>query len=1099
MHRTRGLPTGILPACVHNNVITAPPKRVSKASSHNSIPTTTELKNINIFPHHEDKSTTQQTTFTMASNAGDSLPPYTPIDSSTPPTPSGSFDEPPAYGTLDIQEPALDTSAAVTPDGRVNININQKTSRISALLSSATTQRVSAPTAVPVAVPPSLTNIPPLNIVIQLIGSRGDIQPFLALAAVLHTQHHHRVRVATHPVFKSFVEDVPGLEFFSLGGDPGELMAFMVKNPGLMPGAETLRSGEVSKRRRGMAEMLEGAWRSCIEDGFIADAIIANPPSFAHVHCAEKLGVPLHLMFTMPWSATASFPHPLANIQSTNAEESVTNYLSYALVDMMTWQGLGDLVNRFREKTLGLEGVSTMWAPGMIARLKVPHTYAWSPALIPKPKDWPQELSIAGFFFLSLADNYTPPDDLSRFLAAGPPPVYIGFGSIVIDDPDALTNTILEAVKTSGCRALLSKGWGGIGVGDLPESIFLIDNCPHDWLFSQCAAVVHHGGAGTTAAAIRAGKPSIIVPFFGDQPFWGAMVHRAGAGPEPIHNKSLNATNLAAGITTALTEEVQRKAGELGEQIRHEPGARTGATAFHDSLTISRCDLLPSRIAVWRAPNGTKLSALAAALLASRNIITYPQLKLHRHTEWPTDTGPIDPISGGASALVGTMGSIMLAAGDFPKELFRAMSNKPGGPDTGTGMETTIAHGPNAVGSIAQIVGAGIKSPMDFTLSLARGFRNAPKLYGDTTVRPAPTITGYQSGLRASARELGLGVYDGISGLVTQPYQGAKEGGGAGLIKGAGRGIGGLVLKSGAAIWGVPGYAMQGMHREFLKHGAKDWSVQIIETRMAQGEREAHLVDDGTVEEVKRAWMTKEYSGGKEKRRFFAERKQKSSSVYGKEKAEAGKSQASTEDLRDYRDYQDPVLPSQPASSTDDEFERAVHESVRTTSTGNDEDDREVEEAIRASLAELQLHGQRSQTTAQDDEDEQLRLAITQSQQHKYPDPPYQPEDDADLQRAMQESQQHADPEDEDLRLALERSTLDQNAHDDDAELQRALRESQSAGKQPARDEEGEDEELQRAMRESLQLSERGGWDAYEGSGSGSGSGSRSGEKWRDV
>lgn len=132
---------------------------------------------------------------------------------------------------------------------------------------------------------------------IQLIGSRGDIQPFLALATSL-LPYGHRIRIATHPVFESFVTDIQGLEFFSLGGDPNELMAFMVKNPGLVPGVESLKNGEVSRRRRGMMEVLEGAWRSCVEDGFVADAIIANPPSFAHVHCAEKLGVPLHLMFT---------------------------------------------------------------------------------------------------------------------------------------------------------------------------------------------------------------------------------------------------------------------------------------------------------------------------------------------------------------------------------------------------------------------------------------------------------------------------------------------------------------------------------------------------------------------------------------------------------------------------------------------------------------------------------------------------------------------------------------------------------------------------------------------------------------------------------
>ena len=170
---------------------------------------------------------------------------------------------------------------------------------------------------------------PPMNVVIHVVGSRGDVQPFVALGIVLKKTYGHRVRLATHPTFRGFVEE-NGLEFFSIGGDPAELMAFMVKNPGLMPGIESLRAGDVGKRRKGMYEIVQGCWRSCIEIGdgtgmrvsddnldgrfsldsgvsvdggssvmpFIADAIIANPPSFAHVHCAEKLGIPLHLMFT---------------------------------------------------------------------------------------------------------------------------------------------------------------------------------------------------------------------------------------------------------------------------------------------------------------------------------------------------------------------------------------------------------------------------------------------------------------------------------------------------------------------------------------------------------------------------------------------------------------------------------------------------------------------------------------------------------------------------------------------------------------------------------------------------------------------------------
>lgn len=188
---------------------------------------------------------------------------------------------------------------------------------------------------------------PRLNIVIQVVGSRGDVQPFVALGVALQ-KHGHRVRLATHDVFADFVRTT-GLEFHPVGGDPAELMAYMVKNPGLMPSMASVRAGDIGAKRRMVARMLDGFWDACVVpdtitgDPFVADAIIANPPSFAHVHCAQALGVPLHLMFTMPWTGTRAFPHPLANIQRAGDHGAVdwetVNYISYDVVEFLTWQG----------------------------------------------------------------------------------------------------------------------------------------------------------------------------------------------------------------------------------------------------------------------------------------------------------------------------------------------------------------------------------------------------------------------------------------------------------------------------------------------------------------------------------------------------------------------------------------------------------------------------------------------------------------------------------------------------------------------------------------------------------------------------------------
>jgi len=160
--------------------------------------------------------------------------------------------------------------------------------------------------------------------------------------------------------------------------------------------------------------------------------------------------------------------------------------MSYPLVEMLTWQGLGDLVNKFREQSLGLDPVSTIWAPSQLYRLHVPFTYCWSPSLVPKPADWGKEIDIAGYVFLDLASSFKPPDDLSKFLEAGEPPIYIGFGSIVIDDPDKFTKLIFEAVDKAGVRAVVNKGWGGIGAGKTPKNVFMLENTPHDWLFPKC-------------------------------------------------------------------------------------------------------------------------------------------------------------------------------------------------------------------------------------------------------------------------------------------------------------------------------------------------------------------------------------------------------------------------------------------------------------------------------------------------------------------------------------------------------------------------------------------------------------------------------------
>lgn len=1042
----------------------------------------------------------------------------------------------PAYSEMhdqfSLHQTGFEAGAAVTDDGRVNININQTSRHLADFIAPALRNQLregavteSESTLPPAYIPPSLggqpgqTPPPRLNVVIQIVGSRGDVQPFVALGQVLKNTYGHRVRVATHTTFQKFVEE-NGLEFFNIGGDPAELMAFMVKNPGLMPGIDALKSGEITKRRKGIEEIVLGCWRSCIETGdgtgpaprfdrrskdnepdqnpdapvsnsghkpFVADAIIANPPSFAHIHVAEKLGVPLHLMFTMPWSPTRAFPQPLANIQSSNTDPVTTNYVSYALVEMMTWQGLGDVINRFRTKVLDLEPLSLLWAPAVLTRLRIPYTYCWSPALIPKPNDWGQHIDIAGFYFLNLASSYTPDLELAAFLEAGPPPIYIGFGSIVVDDPNGLTRMIFDAVAETGVRALVSKGWGGLGADSvgIPDGVFMLGNVPHDWLFQHVSAVCHHGGAGTTAAGINAGKPTIVVPFFGDQPFWGAMVARAGAGPDPIPYKKLTAAGLAEAIRMALKPETQERARELGEKIREEKGTDVGAQCFHKHLNVDRlrCALAPSRVAVWRLRRTqVYLSALAAATLVNNGYLRYSDLKLFRANEYSTEDHPTDPISACTSALLGDIGTIAMSAADFPREIFKAAKpkQKPAGDDSTTvvsaeantstltlsqtgpadstttlavsdeasvlsnplGMRSENSSLPNlaptasvstrhsrspseppstphhqrndstqrsgaaspsimnnenlerAIGagkSINNIVATGMKSPMNFCLGLARGFRNAPTLYNDDTVRPVERVTDFTSGLKVAGKEFGFGMFDGITGLVTQPIRGAEKEGAVGLLKGFGKGIGGLVLKPAAAIWSLPAYPMQGIHAEIRTLFAQSAQKYIVASRIAQGQDDFDNASPQERDDIEVRWLSQ-----KEKMKGFYSWKQKE-----KGKAKEGSPSPSehgsviTEQIANneppktgwlntrHLSYEErkklqeqkkawkkrraeaaatggTFIEEEPRAfginntrEQDEDFEKAILTAVQETSRGNAVEDARIEQAIRSSVQAL--------------------------------------------------------------------------------------------------------------------------------------------------
>eukprot|EP00798_Chlamydomonas_sp_ICE-L_P001510 gene1510-32888_t len=365
-----------------------------------------------------------------------------------------------------------------------------------------------------------------------------------------------------------------------------------------MPGLDIK---DALKQRDQVREILYSSWGACVEADpenthklFIADAIIANPPAYGHSHCAEKLNCPLHIIFTMPWTPTKAFPSPFARIKTVIGETNsmareVMNWLSYFAMDDLAWLGMSGMVKDFRQRVLGIKTWNKEHTSHALYHSKVPFTYIWSPSLVDRPKDWPPFCEVVGFINLEVnkLTNYKPPQDLADFLASGPPPVYIGFGSLVVNDPKKMTQQFLQALKLTGLRAIIQKGWGGLGAGvtSTPKEVFILEgNCAHDWLFTKCSAVVHHGGAGTTATGLLAGKPTFIVYFFGDQPFWGAACHKAGVGPVPCGIDDLSTAKIIDALKELILPSRLNAALRMSDLMQKEDGISSTVDHLHRTI-----------------------------------------------------------------------------------------------------------------------------------------------------------------------------------------------------------------------------------------------------------------------------------------------------------------------------------------------------------------------------------------------------------------------------------------------------------------------------------------------------------------------------------
>ena len=414
-------------------------------------------------------------------------------------------------------------------------------------------------------------------ITIVTAGSRGDVQPYVALALGLQGAGH-RVRVATHENFRAFVTG-RGLDFTPLRGDPQAILRGAAADAWLASGRNRSMLRFMREMRRVsetlVDELLADFWRAC--QG--ADAVIFSVVGAASWQVAERLGVPRVGAFLQPLTPTREFP--AIGLPPALRLGGAFNRATHAVAEQLMWQPVRRQVNRWRRTMLGLEALPFAGPFRAMARERVPVLYGYSPLVVPRPADWPTSVEVTGYWFLGAEPGWQPPAALERFLASGPPPVYVGFGSMTPRNAERLTRAALEALERAGQRGVILKGWGGLGEGDLPAWAIAVDDVPHEWLFPRMAAVVHHGGAGTTGAGLRAGIPSIVTPLGFDQHFWGSRVAQLGVGPAPVSRRALTAERLAAAITTATTSEPMRgRAARLGEQIRAERGVERAVEAF---------------------------------------------------------------------------------------------------------------------------------------------------------------------------------------------------------------------------------------------------------------------------------------------------------------------------------------------------------------------------------------------------------------------------------------------------------------------------------------------------------------------------------------
>lgn len=423
------------------------------------------------------------------------------------------------------------------------------------------------------------------NIALLTIGSRGDVQPYIAFGRGL-MKEGHKVTIITHSEFRGFVE-THGIGFKEIAGNPAELMSLMVEhesmNIGMLRDASSKFSGWIT-------DLLDTTWIACKDENF--DILVESPSAMAGIHIAEALNIAYFRAFTMPWTRTRAYPH--AFIVPDQKRGGNYNYLTHVLFENVFWKGICGQVNKWRVETLHLKKTNL----DMMQQNKVPFFYNVSPTIFPPSVDFNEWVKVTGYWFLDEKSNYDPPEALVSFIKEAREKkkslVYIGFGSIVVSNAKEMTKALVEAVLKADVYCVLNKGWSD-RLGDasskeveveLPPCIFNAGTVPHDWLFPQMDASVHHGGSGTVGATMRCGLPTIVKPFFGDQFFYASQIEDIGVG---ISLKKFNVESLASALKEVTSNlKMKENAKMVQRQIAKENGVQTAINCIYSELEYAR-------------------------------------------------------------------------------------------------------------------------------------------------------------------------------------------------------------------------------------------------------------------------------------------------------------------------------------------------------------------------------------------------------------------------------------------------------------------------------------------------------------------------------